>query len=172
MVWRCCGGMDERGSPVRIVDTGIAVAEDVVRGWDGREAVGVMAVGLSKADLAVLRFPPKLFILGPRGLGDFVGLRGGSGVDVVPRVVSHDLSSTTPGLNGRRDVCEEDEARCDGVLVGVDCLRGDPCGVGARIVEGERTSGDSGRRNGDARPPLLKERGAGLRGLEALDCFH
>jgi hypothetical protein len=47
------------------------------------------------------------------------------------------------------------------------CFRGDPWGVAARTVEGERPRGDSGRRKGDMRPlsPRLNDNGAGLRGL-------
>jgi hypothetical protein len=110
-VWRCWGGIEDNGSPSRIVaatgfDVGLAVAEGVVREYDGYAGVGVVAAGLSNEDW----------------------------VDLV------------------------------GVFPAVDCLSGELCGVGARTVEGDRPSGDSGRRKGDARP-ALKDKGTGLSGL-------
>ena len=54
--------------------------------------------------------------------------------------------------------------------MGVDCLVGEVVGVVARMVEGERANGDSGRRNGEARGEL-KERGDGLYGVEFADCW-
>ena len=59
--------------------------------------------------------------------------------------------------------------------MGVDCFNGEPCGVAARTVDGERPSGDSGRRKGETRELLSlrpKESGAGLSGLDGFDCEY
>lgn len=50
---------------------------------------------------------------------------------------------------------------------GVDCFSGEPCGVTARTVDGDRPRGDSGLRKGDARCEP-KEKGclAGLHGSD------
>jgi hypothetical protein len=63
-------------------------------------------------------------------------------------------------------------ARLDRDGPGVDFLSGEPWGVDARAVEGERPRGDSGRRKGEARccEVELKLRG-GFGGLEGFDCF-
>lgn len=56
---------------------------------------------------------------------------------------------------------------------GVACFSGEPVGVAARTVVGDRSSGDCGRRNGDMRALLSlrpKDSGAGLSGDGGLDC--
>jgi hypothetical protein len=52
---------------------------------------------------------------------------------------------------------------------GVDFLRGEPCGVGARTVDGERPRGDSGRRKGEARGELNDSGGTALEGVLGAD---
>jgi hypothetical protein len=103
------------------------------------------------------------------GPGDFVGLDDGSGLTPlvdVPRVFSHDLSPASPGvgLNGRPPI-EDCERESSGF--GVEVLRGEPEGVAARTVEGERRTGDSGLLNGDARWPPNER---GFMGLDGFDC--
>lgn len=49
-----------------------------------------------------------------------------------------------------------------------ECFNGEPPGVAARTVDGERPKGDSGRRKGEARPPALNK-GAGLMGDAGFD---
>lgn len=120
---------------------------------------------MSNFDTVALR----LFVLNASGLGDLVGDSGVSMLceeDVVPRVLIHERSSEVLAPNG----LEGDEAvKADGV----DFLSGDPCGVAARTVEGERPRGDSGRLNGDIRALLSlrpKDKGAGRSGVDGLDC--
>ena len=70
----------------------------------------------------------------------------------------HDRSAVAEAvLSGRVGVCDCVDMYFEGDGVGVDCLRGEPCGVAARTV-GDRPTGDSGLRNGDARGEL-KESG-------------
>lgn len=111
----------------------------------------------------------KLELEGSLGSGDLVGLPGVFRFAFVPRVVSHERSSPVVGggLNAREEVDELNFAgECEGVLF--DCFSGEPPGVPPRTVDGERPRGDSGRRNGEARPVELN-RGAGLRGEGGFD---
>lgn len=85
-----------------------------------------------------------------------MGELGGSGVAVVPRVLSHEGGFGDAGLAavGRRFTC-------DGV-VGVSLgFRGELFGVEGRRVDGEASRIEPGLRNGDWRG-LLKESGEGL----------
>jgi len=174
--------MEERGSPDvaptllsgAALDAGECEAtltvEDVVAVlvWVklGRAMEGAVGVGLSKADFIAGRLDE----VGSRGSGDFVGLDGELFMGaMVPRVVSHERSSAPAG-GGLKVRAEVDDVNLVGDWEGVmlDCLSGEPPGVAARIVEGERPDGDSGRRKGDARPlPLNK--GAGLMGDDGFD---
>jgi hypothetical protein len=107
--------------------------------------------------------------VGSRGRGDLVGLPGVLSEVFVPRVVSHERSSAPVGgeLNGSDEVDDANFiGNCDGVLF--ECFNGEPPGVPARTVDGERPKGDSGRRKGDARP-LELNKGAGLRGDGGFD---
>jgi hypothetical protein len=61
------------------------------------------------------------------------------------------------------------EANLVGDWDGVDFFRGEPCGVGARTVDGERPRGDSGLRKGEARWEL-KDNGGTLEGVVGADC--
>jgi hypothetical protein len=60
------------------------------------------------------------------------------------------------------------EANLVGDWDGVDFFRGEPCGVGARTVDGERPKGDSGRRKGEARCEV-KDNGGTLDGVDGAD---
>ena len=85
-----------------------------------------------------------------------MGELGGSGVAVVPRVLSHEGGFGDAGLAavGRR-------LTCDGV-VGVSLgFSGELFGVEGRRVDGEASRIEPGLRNGDWRG-LLKESGEGL----------
>jgi hypothetical protein len=170
IVWRCCGGIELKGSEearARGAGDGDGEAALTVDAVALLGNVGLVTVeGLSKGDMADD---------GPgdecsRSKGDLVGLPGVFKHVFVPRVVSHERSSAPVAgreLNGREDV---DEVNLDGECVGVlfDCFRGEPPGVPARRVDGDRPRADSGRRKGDARPPALNK-GAGLSGEDGFD---
>lgn len=123
-----------------------------------------------------------------------VGEVGGSGVAVVPRVVSH-----AGGLLAASLVFEWRKGECVGVgvspagfrgelfgvaavgfkaeLVGVaaegvapEGFSGELVGVDGLAAEGECASGVLGRRNGEVRG-LLKDSGDGLYGVGVVDCF-
>jgi hypothetical protein len=173
MVCRCCGGIDDRGSEdLARFTTGRAVDDVDVRLYVGR-AVDALEV-LSNLEATALR----LFVLGAKGRGDFVGDSGVSvfcGVADEARVFIHERSSVVLGLNGL-ECKREGEREGDAAKVEcVDCFRGEPCGVEARTVDGDCARGDSGRLKGDMRPLLSlrpNDSGAGLSGLGGFDCKY
>jgi hypothetical protein len=154
MVCRWCGGRDESGSFVALKPVDLAGREG-----NGR-AVALERVGESSSWSKPLEESWN-------GMGDLEGL----GLGLVSRCLIHDRSVNATVLKGRDGVCDcdcdWDGAGFEGERVGVDCLRGEPCGVAARTV-GERPTGDSGLRKGDARGEL-KASGA-FAGLGWLDC--
>jgi len=172
MVCRCCGGIDERASfpfilvvVVWVVEMGFGNSYEEDDDGSGRPKLGRAVVGVETGESNGEGPERKLLLLSRReGRGDLVGLDCESEGAVVPRVVIHERSSAPAaagwGLNERDGV---EEAK-----FGVDCFNGEPWGVPARMVDGERPSGDSGLRKGDARP-LVKDRGAGLRGDDGFD---
>ena len=147
---RCCGGIADRGSPALPATAGRVVCGGVC--LLGRARGVLVAVSCCGVLAGLLKDTFRLFVLeletkGSADLeGDLVGLAGGLDGREVLRVVSHALSSFGAALNGRADC---DRAKSGGF--GVDALSGEPDGVAARTVEGERPSGDSGRRKGEAR---------------------
>lgn len=143
------------------------------------EYVGVLVYVGRAVDAAATEgaaFDPiafRLFVFDLYGVGDFVGESGVFTTTEEPRVVIHERSSGALGLKGRRAGCVFEGDSNDGDnSEGVDCFKGDPCGVAARTVEGDLADGDSGLRKGDARALLSlrpKVSGAGLRGLDGFD---
>lgn len=171
IVWRWAGGIEERGSDELLC----CVLVGGVKAGDGRgEAaftVDAVVLRVKEERGAVDSLSCVRIVDNPDegGKGDLVGLPGVFRLVLVPRVVSHERSSPVVGggLNGSDEVDELNfVGECEGEWF--DCFNGEPPGVPARIVDGERPNGDSGRRKGEARP-LELNKGAGLRGDGGFD---
>lgn len=154
--------MFERGSG------GLAVVCVFVRAYEGR----AVAVDADVVEGDSKREASEFVLEAIAGLGEaFVGESGAStmceGVLLVFRELIHDLSSAAAGVY---DLAGELAGSAN--LDCVDCFNGDPDGVAARTVDGERPSGDSGLLNGLILPLSLRpnDNGAGLRGLDGFDC--
>lgn len=94
-----------------------------------------------------------------------LGERGGSGVFVVPRVLSHE------GWDCVALLFDAWSVDCEGV-VGVSFgFKGELFGVNGLTVAGELSRMEPGRRKGDWRG-LLKESGEGLYGVGVVDCSY